>query len=163
VQLYLYIYFSFLQYVHSYNHSFITFAEAHLHIFTAAGSEGGVCIGCRAKIRTLAGLPYKLQSQRTTIWAALHTVWAALHPNWAALHPIWASLHPNWAALHPVWAALHPIWVALHPLWAALHPNWAALHPLWAALHPIWAALHPNWAALHPSELRCTLLSCAAP
>jgi hypothetical protein len=38
--LFVYLFF-FLQYIYSYNHSFITFAEAHLHIFTAAGSVGG--------------------------------------------------------------------------------------------------------------------------
>ncbi len=37
----LYVFFIFLlQYVHSYNHSLITFAEALLHFFIAAGSVG---------------------------------------------------------------------------------------------------------------------------
>jgi hypothetical protein len=36
--LFLYIYIFLLQYIHSYNHSLITFAETLLHIFLAAGS-----------------------------------------------------------------------------------------------------------------------------
>ncbi len=63
------IFFFFLQYLHSYNHSFISFAEAHLHIFTAAGSVGGTSKGCREEIRTPACLTASLC---TTIWATLH-------------------------------------------------------------------------------------------
>ncbi len=41
-------------YIHSFiHHSFTTFVESHLHIFTAAGSVGGTSMGCRAEIRTL--------------------------------------------------------------------------------------------------------------
>jgi hypothetical protein len=49
--------------VHSYKNSLITFAEALLHIFMAAGSVGGTSLGCRAEIRTRACLT---ASQRTT-------------------------------------------------------------------------------------------------
>jgi hypothetical protein len=38
-----------LQYIHSYNHSLITFAEAHFHIFTAAGSVGGTTWGAEPR------------------------------------------------------------------------------------------------------------------
>jgi hypothetical protein len=44
-----------LQYIHSYNHSLITFAEALFHIFTAAGSVGGISLGCQD---SNSGLPY---------------------------------------------------------------------------------------------------------
>jgi len=60
-----------LQTIHSYNHPLITFAEALLHIFIAAGSVGGTSLGCRAEIRTRACLT---ASQRTTNWAALHPI-----------------------------------------------------------------------------------------
>jgi len=60
--LFLYIFLFLLQYIHSYNHSLITFAEALLHIFIAAGSVGGTSLGCRAEIRTRACLT---ASQRT--------------------------------------------------------------------------------------------------
>ncbi len=67
--LFLCIFIILLQYIHSYNHLLITFAEALLHIFIAAGSVGGTSLGCRAEIRTRACLT---ASQRTTNWAALH-------------------------------------------------------------------------------------------
>ncbi len=50
-----------LQYIYSYNHSLITFAEALLHIFIAADSVGWTSLGCRAEIRTRANswnIPY---------------------------------------------------------------------------------------------------------
>ncbi len=63
--LFLYFFFIFLlQHIHSYSHSLITFAEALLHMFIAASSEGGTSLGCRADIRTRACLT---ASQRTTI------------------------------------------------------------------------------------------------
>ncbi len=54
----LFVFFIFLlQYIHSYNYSRITIAEALLHIFIiAAGSVGGTFLGCRAEIRTRACL-----------------------------------------------------------------------------------------------------------
>jgi hypothetical protein len=61
--LFLYIFICLLQYIHSYNHSRITIAEALLHIFIAAGSVGGTSLGCRDEIRTRACLT---ASQRTT-------------------------------------------------------------------------------------------------
>ncbi len=60
--LFKYIYIFLLQYIHSYNHSLITFAEGLFHIFKAAGSVGGTSLGCRAEIRTQACLT---ASQRT--------------------------------------------------------------------------------------------------
>ncbi len=48
--------FFFLHYKHSYNHSFITFAEANLHIFTAASSVGWTSMRWGAEIRTQACL-----------------------------------------------------------------------------------------------------------
>ncbi len=51
------IYFSFfIQQLHSYIIHAKTFAEAHLHIFTAVGTVGGTSMGCRAEIRTRACL-----------------------------------------------------------------------------------------------------------
>jgi hypothetical protein len=44
--LFLYIFIFLLQYIHSYYHSLITFAEALLHIFIAAGSVGGTSQIC---------------------------------------------------------------------------------------------------------------------
>ena len=90
--LFLYIFFIFLlHYIHSYNHSLITFAEALLHIFIAAGSVGGTSLGCRDEIRTRACLT---ASQRTTIWATLHpSVLCCTLLNYAA--PFWAMLHPS--------------------------------------------------------------------
>jgi hypothetical protein len=41
-----------LQYIHSYNHSLITFADVYLHIFTDDGSEGGASLGSRTEIQT---------------------------------------------------------------------------------------------------------------
>ncbi len=49
--LFVYLFF-FGQYEHSCRHSFITFAVAQLHIFTAA--VGGTSMGCRAEIWTRA-------------------------------------------------------------------------------------------------------------
>jgi hypothetical protein len=54
-----------LDYIHSSNHSLITFAEALFHIFTAAGSVGGTFLGCRADIRTRA---CHTASQRTMLF-----------------------------------------------------------------------------------------------
>jgi hypothetical protein len=57
------IFIFFLQYLYSYNHSFITFAEVHLHIFTAAGSvesTDGTSMVCREEIRTPACLTASL-------------------------------------------------------------------------------------------------------
>ncbi len=53
------------------HHSFVTFAEAHLHFFTAVG---GTSRDCRAEIRTRAC------RQRVTNWATLHpaTQWFIL-------------------------------------------------------------------------------------
>ncbi len=76
--LFLYIFIFLLQYIHSYNHLLITFAEALLHIFMAADSVGGTSLVCRAEIRTRARLT---ASQRTTNWSALHP-WAALHQSY---------------------------------------------------------------------------------
>jgi hypothetical protein len=62
------IYFSLYTTVDTFiHHSFIihsqTFAEAHLHVFTAVGSVGGTSMGCRAEILTRACLT---ASQRAT-------------------------------------------------------------------------------------------------
>ncbi len=43
--LFLFIFIFLLQYIHSYNHSLITFAEALLHIFIAAGSVDWTSLG----------------------------------------------------------------------------------------------------------------------
>ncbi len=69
MRLFLFILIFLLQYIHSYNHSLITFAEALHHIFIAAGLVGGTSKGCRAEIRTR---PCLTTSQRTANWAALH-------------------------------------------------------------------------------------------
>ncbi len=53
MRLFLYICIIMLQYKHSYNHSLITYAEALLYIFIAAGSvHGQTSLGCQAEIRT---------------------------------------------------------------------------------------------------------------
>jgi hypothetical protein len=59
--LFWYIYFLFTN-THSYNNSLITFAEAHLHIFTLAGKVGETFMGCRAEIRTWASLTASLRT-----------------------------------------------------------------------------------------------------
>ncbi len=59
------IFFLYSRYIHT---SFIhsqTFAEAHLHIFTAVSSVGGTSMGCRAEIRTRACLTASQQYSYT--------------------------------------------------------------------------------------------------
>jgi hypothetical protein len=88
----LFVYFIFLlQYIHSYNHSLITFVEALLHVFIAAGSVGGTSLGCRAEIRTRACLT---ASQRTTNWAALLMV---LNETGCRAWKIYISVLEKWA------------------------------------------------------------------
>ncbi len=76
------------QYIHSYNHSIISFAEAHPHIFTAAGSVGGTSLGCRVENRTRACLA---ASQRTTIWPTLHSSLSYVAPS-LSFAALWSEL-----------------------------------------------------------------------
>ncbi len=73
--LFLFISIFLLQYnIYSYNHSLITFAEALLHIFIAAGSVGWTSLGCRAEIRTRAiswNIPYPFSHSPLSIPIAL--------------------------------------------------------------------------------------------
>jgi hypothetical protein len=56
--LFLHIFIFLLQYIHSYNHSLITFAEALLHIFIAAGSVHGRNLPGVPSQDSNSGLPY---------------------------------------------------------------------------------------------------------
>ncbi len=82
--LFLYIYFSVtIHTVHSYNHSFITFAL--LHIFIAAGSVGGTSLGCRARFELGPAIQHAsaLTSElRCTLSKLRCTLWATLHPRY---------------------------------------------------------------------------------
>jgi hypothetical protein len=71
--LFLYILIILLQYIHSDNHSLITFAEALLHVFIAAGSVGGTSLGCRFElgpaVQQASALPTELRCTLLS-WAA---------------------------------------------------------------------------------------------
>jgi hypothetical protein len=62
-----------------YINSFVTFAEAHFHIFTAAGSVGETSMGCMQSRYWNSGLPYS----KTALCSALRPVWATPHLMWA--------------------------------------------------------------------------------
>jgi hypothetical protein len=119
--------------------SFITFAVANLHIFTAACTVGGTEPPWGAEPRFKLGPAFCKPINYCLSYAAPCLNYAA---------NFWSTRHPNCVTLHP-----SELRCTLTELSCTL------IEPRCILL----TTLHPNCATLHPSELRCTLLSYAAP
>ncbi len=85
------------QYIHSYNHSFITFAEV---IY--------ICSKLQAQwaeppwsAETRLELGPSLQQASSLPSEPPRTLLSYAAPYWPTLHPVWATLRPIWATLHP--------------------------------------------------------------
>jgi hypothetical protein len=147
------IYFFFI-YIHSYINSFVTFAVAPFHIFTAAGSVGGTPLGVQAQIRT-----------RAFSTALCHMSYATSHLMWATYAaPFMSSAAPfelHWTryelycAFYELRCTLYVIRCALYD-YTATYMSYAAPYMSYAAPYVSCAVPYMSYAAAH-YELRCTL------
>jgi hypothetical protein len=176
------IYFFFI-YIHSYINSFVTFAEAPFHIFTAAGSVGGTPLGVQAQIRT-----------RAFSTALCHMSYATSHLMWATYAaPFMSNAAPfrlHWTryelrcTLYEIRCIMYEINCTVYELRCILYELRCTIYELrctqydlrhtlyeqsnaapyelrctlrtYATPHPIWATLHPI-SCIAPYELRFTL------
>ncbi len=142
MSLFLFIYCITHTEMHSFIHTFITFAETCSRFPHRLSLSRGISIGVPGRDLNL-GLPYSRPTKYCRSYAAPKSELCHILSELRRTQ-IWATQHPIWSTPHPIWSMPHPIWATPHPIWATQHPIWSMPHPIWSTPHPIRATQHPS-------------------